>query len=191
MKKEEIIFFIIAMSLGILTYFLLGQSPMAHETLTLTSDSFTNGGNIPPKYTCDGENISPQLSWNNLDSKDVQSYALIVDDPDAQQVVGKTYVHWIVLLSPTITALPEGISKNITSIDAAAKELKNDFGNHYYGGPCPPHGTHTYHFTLFALSKPVESITINAPCTADTFRKTMSSEIVTEATLTGNYTRRQ
>jgi Raf kinase inhibitor-like YbhB/YbcL family protein len=184
MKKNEILLFIIAIIIGFLTYYILG-TPNMNKTLTLTSNAFTNGASIPAEYTCDGENSSPQLSWTGLSSDTVKSYALIVDDPDAPK---GTYVHWIALLPPTTTSLSKGISGNNKNIPSPAKELTNEFGNTYYGGPCPPNGTHTYRFTLFALDVPIESIQIKAPCTADAFETTMSTAITAKALLTGTYT---
>jgi len=194
MKKNEILLFIIAVTLSMLAYFILGNPDMNQSSLTLTSKSFTSGGIIPKKYTCDGENISPQLSWSGLKSENVKNYVLVVDDPDAKQVVGKTFVHWIVLLSPNTTMLPEGISGNktssLSSIDTAAKELTNDFSNNYYGGPCPPSGTHTYRFTLFALSQPLDALNgdfFTKAFTADAFRNYMTRNIIAETTITGTY----
>jgi Raf kinase inhibitor-like YbhB/YbcL family protein len=188
MKKNEILLFIIAIIIGFLTYFILGNTSM-NKTITLSSNAFTDGSSIPAEYTCGGENISPQLRWSGLSSDEVNSYALIVDDPDAKSVVGRTYVHWIALLPPTTTELPKGISGNGKNLASPAKELTNDFGNTYYGGPCPPHGIHTYRFTLFALNVPIESIHLKTPCTAEAFEHAMSNAIITKTVLTGTYTR--
>jgi Raf kinase inhibitor-like YbhB/YbcL family protein len=196
MKKNEIIIFIIALTLGIFTYFILGKAPMQQSSLTLTSSSFTNGGAIPRKYTCDGENISPQFAWNKFNAENLKSYVLIADDPDAQKVAGKTFVHWIALLPSGITSLDEGFSleggSSVREENNGVQELKNDFGHRYYGGPCPPSGTHTYRFTLFATTEPLDAMVTDFyrnPFTADAFRKHMGSKILAEATMTGTYTR--
>lgn len=164
--------------------------------LSLTSNSFKSSSELPPQYTCDGENISPHLQWNALTNTDLKSYILIVDDPDAQQVVGKTFVHWIVLMPATSTELSEGISFNggskLLIEHPSAKELKNDFGNRNYGGPCPPHGTHTYRFTLFATSESLDVMNtefFKKPFNAEEFRKYMGSKIIAESRITGTYVR--
>ncbi len=194
MKKDTILLLVIAIIMGMLTYFILGKS--MKQPLMLTSDSFTNGGAIPRKYTCDGENISPHFTWDKLTAENLKSYVLIIDDPDAQKVTGKTFVHWIVLMSPNITELAEGFSFNggsmVPSENSSTRELPNDFGHHYYGGPCPPHGTHTYRCTLFATTEPTTSMVndfFKNPFTADAFRKHMGSQILAETVMTGKYTR--
>jgi len=195
MNKDLLFTILIAIALliGVLTFFLIGK-PMT-TALTLTSNSLKTG-DIPRTYTCDGENISPHVSWNKLDNANLKSYVLIVDDPDAKQVVGHTFVHWIVLLPPTSTELVEGISYNgsskLLTEHANAKELNNHFGYTYYGGPCPPHGTHKYRFTLFATSEPLDAMNtefFTKPFNADDFRTHMGSKIIAESSITGTYTR--
>lgn len=183
---------------GLIYFVFLKGNFMAHNTgLTLTSSSFKNGAEIPAKYTCDGENISPQLSWSLKSDKKPGSYVLIVDDPDAKKVVGKTFVHWILLLPPEITELPEGISKNISNLGKSVKELSNNFGKTNYGGPCPPaeSGTHKYRFTLFALKEDVEYLSMHnlpqAPFTAEEFKEKLAKSILAEAQITGKYTRQK
>lgn len=185
----------IALLIGMFTFFLLGKT-MNKSTLTLTSNSFKNGGNIPRNYTCDGENLSPHLRWNALENADLKSYALIVDDPDAQSVVGKTFVHWIVVLPPTSTELTEGVSYNggskLLEEHPSAKELRNDFDHTNYGGPCPPHGMHTYRFTLFATSEPIDKMNtefFRKPFTVEKFQQYMGSKIIALSAITGKYTR--
>lgn len=164
--------------------------------LTLTSSSFKSGSSIPRNFTCDGENISPHLRWNALNNPELKSYVLIVDDPDAQQVVGRTFVHWIVLMPSTSTELSEGVSFNggskVLIEHPHAKELQNDFGNRNYGGPCPPHGAHTYRFTLFATSEPLDAMDtefFTKPFTAEAFQKYMGSKIIAQSRITATYAR--
>lgn len=113
----------------------------------LTSTAFEPGGSIPSRYTCDGADISPELSWSGAPS-DAAALVLLVDDPDASD-----FVHWSVLdMTGTASgALPRGIG---TSPDAP-KQGRNDFGRVGWGGPCPPSGTHHYRFTLYALAAPL------------------------------------
>jgi Raf kinase inhibitor-like YbhB/YbcL family protein len=115
---------------------------MAVAEFTLTSSAFANGGAIPSRYTCDGENLSPPLTWSGAPNGS-RSLALIVDDPDAP--VG-TFTHWLAWgIDPEAGGLAEG--------QPAPVEGRNDFGVIGYGGPCPPpgHGPHRYFFNLYAL----------------------------------------
>jgi len=117
-------------------------------SLTISSPSFTNRGAIPKKFTCDGGDLSPQLSWT--DSPDgTKSFALLVDDPDAP--VGN-WNHWAMWNSPAkLRSLPEGLSKNAHLPDGSEQGM-NDFHKPGYNGPCPPAGKpHRYFFKLFAL----------------------------------------
>ena len=109
--------------------------------MKLISQDLKNQEIIPNRFTCDGENINPELSWNDA-PENVKSFALIIDDPDAP---GKTWVHWILI---DIPANVREIKQNST----AGIGLKNDFGRFNYGGPCPPSGTHRYFFKLYALN---------------------------------------
>lgn len=103
---------------------------------------------IPEKYTCDGDNIIPELEIFDI-PEETKSLALVMDDPDAKSVIGRTFDHWIIWNIP-----PE--TKKISSDSfpfSGSVEGKNDFGKTGYGGPCPPkgHGQHKYIFKLYAL----------------------------------------
>ncbi len=112
---------------------------------TLSSSAFQNGQEIPAKYTCQGADISPDLSWKDAPAN-TKSFALIVDDPDAQKVAGKVWVHWVVYnIGSNIKSLPENIKSGDFSLGLT------DFGKKEWGGPCPPTGKHEYVFTLYAL----------------------------------------
>ena len=110
--------------------------------MKLKSKDFVDNGSIPSEFTCDGQDISPQLSWEGVPAE-TKSFALTVTDPDAP---GGMWIHWFV----------HGISKDLREIEQGslpegAEEVENDFGKKPYGGPCPPSGTHRYFFTLYAL----------------------------------------
>ncbi|HEV2601043.1 MAG TPA: YbhB/YbcL family Raf kinase inhibitor-like protein [Candidatus Babeliales bacterium] len=197
MKKKLIISGMLLVSLGIIGCIFSGFA-MPQLQLTLTTTSFNNGGKIPQQYSCDGENISPALSWEVSDAAAVKSYVLIVDDPDAQKAVGKTFVHWIALMPATVTELPQGISRSGAPANAVNRtiiELPNDDNEACYKGPCPPQGKgeHTYQFTLFAMNLSVEKLLQNnglkAPYTAQQFQKVMQKNIVAQAQITGRYRR--
>ena len=117
-------------------------------SLALSSKSFPNGGDIPKKFTCDGEDVSPDLSWNEAPAG-TKSFALLADDPDAP--VGN-WNHWVLWnVPPESRSLPEGVSKLARLPDGAQQGL-NDFRKVGYNGPCPPPGKpHRYYFKLFAL----------------------------------------
>ena len=116
--------------------------------ITIKSDNFEQGKAIPQKYTCDGEDISPQLSWSKP-PEGTKEIAMIVDDPDAPM---GAWVHWVVWgIPPDSTNLPEGVPKT-DSTAIGLKQGKNGFGKIGYGGPCPPHGSdHRYFFRLYAI----------------------------------------
>ena len=122
-------------------------------TLILSSAAFQQQDNIPPKYTCQGEDISPPLAWSEP-PKGTHSYTLIVDDPDAPNNV---FTHWLIYNIPaSITELSEGLPAN-AKLPNGLLQGKNDFGNTGYGGPCPPPGSpHRYRFTLYALDQALD-----------------------------------
>jgi Raf kinase inhibitor-like YbhB/YbcL family protein len=152
-----------------------GESTMA---FTLTSTAFTEGGAIPRKFSCDGENISPALNWDGAPD-DTASLALIVDDPDA-----RGFVHWVVfnMTASQSGGLPEAVS---SSTDAPPQGT-NSRGTVGWTGPCPPSGTHHYNFTLLALDLSIEQT--GAP-KADDIRNAAQGHTLAQAVLTGTYTR--
>lgn len=120
-------------------------------TLTLTSTAFSEAGNIPAKYTCSGEDVSPPLSWQGVPAQ-TKSLVLIVDDPDAPdpQAPKMTWVHWVLYNIPTNSSgLEEAAS--VKALPAGTCQGSNDWHKRQYGGPCPPIGRHRYVHKLFAL----------------------------------------
>ncbi len=110
--------------------------------MRLKSRDFEENGMIPSKFTCDGDDVSPQLSWEDVPNG-TKSFALSVEDPDAPM---QTFIHWLV----------HDIPKEVTAFEQAklprgSRQVTNDFGKEDYGGPCPPSGTHRYIFTVYAL----------------------------------------
>ena len=115
--------------------------------MELASSAFADGQSIPRRHSCEGENLSPPLSWTGVPDG-ASSLALILDDPDAP---GGTFTHWLAWrLEPAAGGLGEG--------EAAPVEGRNDFGATGYRGPCPPpgHGAHRYFFRLHALEDELE-----------------------------------
>ena len=122
-------------------------------SLTISSPSFSNGGDIAKKFTCDGADVSPQLSWTEP-PVGTKSFALLSDDPDAP--VGN-WNHWVLWnLPPEAGGLAEGLSK-APKLGDGSQQGMNDFRKTGYNGPCPPPGKpHRYYFKLFALDTKLE-----------------------------------
>src|SRR5688572_14786035 len=119
--------------------------------LRLTSDAFEPGGSMPARHTCEGENVSPPLTFGGVPAA-AQSLLLIVDDPDAPNGV---FTHWVLYnLSVDLRQLEEGFVPNLDA--AGPAQGRNDFGNDRYEGPCPPPDSneHHYYFRLYALDEP-------------------------------------
>ena len=117
--------------------------------MIITSSAFEHNGSIPRVYTCEGEDISPDLSWSNLPAG-TQSLALIVDDPDAPDPAAPrmVYVHWVLYNLPAVCT---GLPKAVTDLPPGTLEGLNDWQRTGYGGPCPPIGRHRYFHKLYAL----------------------------------------
>jgi Raf kinase inhibitor-like YbhB/YbcL family protein len=119
--------------------------------LRLTSPAFAEGGEIPTRYTCEGEDVSPPLAWSEPPGG-TRSLALIVDDPDAPdpKAPKMIWVHWVLYnLPPSAGQLPEAVAPS--ALSAGTREGLNDWKRTGYGGPCPPIGRHRYFHKLFAL----------------------------------------
>jgi Raf kinase inhibitor-like YbhB/YbcL family protein len=153
------------------------------RAMEIKSSVFKAQEKIPSKYTCDGADVSPPLSWADVPEK-TQSLALISDDPDAP--VG-TWVHWVIYDLPADTReLPEGVAKKET-LENGAKQGTNDFRRIGYGGPCPPHGpAHRYFFKLYALDT---KLGLPPRATKKDVEKAMKGHILGQAELIGLYKR--
>ena len=151
--------------------------------MQIQSSAFEEGATIPRKHTCEGEDISPQLSLSAPPSG-TKSLVLICDDPDAP--VG-TWVHWVLFgIPPDIGELPEAVPAD-DEVLGGAKHGRNDFGNLGYGGPCPPPGpAHRYFFKLYAVDmEPV----LNVGATKAEVLQAIEGHILAEAQLMGRYGR--
>ncbi len=161
----------------------LQSSDRGEKTMKLESSAFSHEGMIPTKYTCDGADISPALSWRDV-PEGTQSLALICDDPDAP---GMTFVHWIIYnLAPDTQQLPEDVPKQ-EQLDNGALQGQNNFGKVGYGGPCPPGGTHRYFFRLYALD---QMLNLEAGVNRDQLDQAMEGHILAQAELMGQYSRK-
>jgi Raf kinase inhibitor-like YbhB/YbcL family protein len=149
----------------------------------LTSPAFAGGGEIPVKYSCDGQSISPPLDWGD-GPLGTASFALILEDPDAPV---KNFTHWVIFnLPPNTPGLPESLPRDGT-LPSGALQGKNGAGTIGYIGPCPPKGSpHHYRFTLYALDK---SLDLAAGATKDQALQAMEGHILGQSQLVGIYQR--
>ncbi|HEX7253811.1 MAG TPA: YbhB/YbcL family Raf kinase inhibitor-like protein [Thermoanaerobaculia bacterium] len=148
----------------------------------LKSAAFENGAFIPRLHTCDGRDVSPALFWSGVPDKTV-SLVLLVEDPDAPR---KTWVHWVLYDLPvTMAELPEGVPASAV-LPGGGSQGVNDFGNLGYGGPCPPSGTHSYIFTLYAL---FQKLGLKSGSTRNDVFAAMQGRILGQARLIGRYGR--
>jgi len=151
-------------------------------SIELTSSAFAQGQSIPAKYSCNGEDISPALIWGEPPAG-TQSFALIMDDPDAP--VG-TWDHWILFNIPASTrGLPEAFPSDAVLPDGAMSG-KNGWDRMGYGGPCPPSGTHRYYFRLYALD---EMLAISAGASKGELEKAMTGHILAKGELMGTFSK--
>jgi hypothetical protein len=128
-----------------------GGATTMPDLFSITSSAFAEGARIPTRYTGDGEDLSPPLSWQGVPEGTV-SFALVMDDPDAPR---GTFTHWVLYNLPAERKdLSAGMptTKTLADLGDAAQGL-NDFGKIGYGGPAPPRGpAHHYRFTIYALN---------------------------------------
>lgn len=150
------------------------------NSFSLESTAFPSQGWIPTRYTCDGNDIAPTLSWKDA-PQDTRSYVLIVDDADAPN---GTWIHWLVF----------NIPKNITqiqeqkSLPTEALTGINSWGQRQYGGPCPPKDIHRYVFKLYALNT---RLTVNSSTHYADILNAMQGHIIAETHLVGLYGRKE
>jgi Raf kinase inhibitor-like YbhB/YbcL family protein len=145
-----------------------------YDLLQVTSPAFLQDECIPVEYTCDGADINPSLQIQGIPAS-AKHLAVIVDDPDAP---GGTWVHWLAWNLPVSEIIPEH-----TKLGA---EGRNDFGRHQYNGPCPPSGTHHYHFKVYALDD-----TLYLPLSSNKaeLERAMAGHILAFGELIGRYKR--
>ena len=151
--------------------------------MQLTTSAFSPGAAIPKRHTCDGADLSPALNWSEAPSG-TQTFALILDDPDAP---AGTWVHWVLYdLPASAHSLVEGVPK-IPEISGGGLQGRNDFRKIGYGGPCPPAGApHRYFFKLYALDS--KSGLKSGASKADV-EHAMKGHILAQAELMGHYQR--
>lgn len=157
-------------------------------TLMITSTAFEDGGAMAAKYTCEGPNISPPLTWSGVPDG-ARSLALIVDDPDAPDPAAPkmTYVHWVLYNLPVDSGgLPEGTTSG--DMPPGTLEGTNDWQRTGYGGPCPPIGRHRYFHKLYALDVHLEDL--KEP-TKNALLAAMEGHVIAQAQIVGTYRKGQ
>ncbi len=155
-------------------------------SMTITSPAFAHQGEMPARFTCDGKDTSPALTWSGV-PQDAQSLVLIVDDPDAPDPAKPkmTWVHWLLYnIPPTIAELDESISTD--ALPAGTLEGKNDWKRTGYGGPCPPIGRHRYFYKLYALDIVLPDL---GKPDKKQLEEAMQGHIIGKAELIGTYQR--
>jgi len=141
--------------------------------MQLQSNDFDHQGDIPSKFTCDGDDISPHLKWSDFPAG-TKSFALSCMDPDAPS---GNWVHWLIANIPAkVTEIAQG--------QTVGQEINNDFGQPAYGGPCPPSGQHRYFFTVYALD-----VEILEGVTKENFVEEVKKHTIDSAELVGLYQR--
>lgn len=159
----------------------------------MTSIKFTSpeikNYDIPSKFTCDGENINPSFKWQ-VDNDSIESFAIIIDDPDAIPVVGFVFTHFAIVNIPSyFRELEENINLDMLE-DLGALILKNDHGTFEWFGPCPPPGrAHTYHFALYALNTTI-SLHDTTKLTMEVFENQFKNNILGKSVFLASYQRK-
>jgi Raf kinase inhibitor-like YbhB/YbcL family protein len=152
----------------------------------VSSPAFDHEGEIPSLYTCDGRDISPPLHWREFPPQ-TQSFALIVEDPDAPDPANPrlTWVHWMLYnIPPSTDSLPEDVT--LSGLPAGTLEGLNDWRRTGYGGPCPPIGRHRYFHRLYALDCLLPDL---ARPRRPAFLAAIKGHILRQAELIGTYKR--
>jgi Raf kinase inhibitor-like YbhB/YbcL family protein len=162
------------------------ETPLEQGTvvaLQLESNAFAPGETIPQRYTCDGEDLSPSLSWSEPLSE-TQSLVILCDDPDAP---AGTWNHWVFFnVLPTIRSLPEGVPPDQV-VEGVGAQGSNSWQRVGYGGPCPPSGSvHRYVFKIYALDATLD---LNAGASVKDVKKAMAGHVLVEGQLAGQYGR--
>jgi Raf kinase inhibitor-like YbhB/YbcL family protein len=153
-------------------------------TLSMTSDAFADGGEIPTEYTCEGEDLAPALQWAGVPDG-TRSLVLIVDDPDAPdpEAPKMTWVHWVLYNIPAdATALRKGVTA--PALPPGTHEGLNDWQRPGYGGPCPPVGRHRYFHKLYALDTTLPEM---RRATKAEVEASMQGHVLAQAQLMGTY----
>lgn len=156
------------------------------STMSITSTGFESGGEIPEKFTCEGEDVSVPLAWSGVPAN-AKSLALIVDDPDAPdpKAPKMVWVHWVLYNIPVSAG---GLGQGVKELPAGTGEGLNDWNRTGYGGPCPPIGRHRYFHKLYALDTVLPDL--GSP-TKNELLAAMKGHIVAQVELMGTYEKKK
>ena len=159
----------------------ISLQPKEASMFQLKSNAFQAEGSIPSRFTCEGENISPELSWSGAPEA-TKTFALILHDPDAPHKGG--YTHWVLFNLPaTLNQIPENAPKN-SRFPGGGVQGKNDDGQSRYTGPCPPSGSHRYYFHLYAVDRQLD---LGENTTKAELEKALKGHILAQTELMGRY----
>lgn len=145
--------------------------------IKVTSPAFEQDSMIPMRFTCEGDDIAPEIKWKNLPEK-AKTLVLICDDPDAPH---GTWVHWVVY---NIPASDTSFSAKNSADGDSFVFGKNSWGKTSYGGPCPPSGTHRYFFKLYAIDTDLK---LKAGATKEELLRAMDGHVLAQGELMGKY----
>jgi Raf kinase inhibitor-like YbhB/YbcL family protein len=159
------------------------QPVSGQSVFSITISAFANGGNIPTRYTCSGNDVSPAIQIHNL-PPGTASLSLIVEDPDAPSGL---FIHWVLYnVLPGLNTLPEGVKTGL-QVSGIGTQGKTGFGSNGYGGPCPPPGkSHHYHFRTYALDLAPD---LPAGLVASQLKARMNGHILAETDWVGLFRR--
>jgi Raf kinase inhibitor-like YbhB/YbcL family protein len=152
--------------------------------MQLVSSAYQAGAAIPTQFTCEGDNISPELSWRDVPPQ-TESFVLTMRDPDAPKVGG--FTHWVVYNIPGGVGHIEQNVPNDATVPGLGLQGKNDGGKVGYMGPCPPSGTHRYFARLFALDS---ELNLSPGASHEEVRHAMEGHILDRAELMGTYAKK-
>src|SRR5215468_11068765 len=149
--------------------------------MRLSSTAYQHEGAIPKRFTCEGDNISPELYWQDA-PRETKAFVLVLHDPDARRANG--FTHWVLYDIPgDVTRISENFP-NSTSVTASGVQGKNDSGKLGYTGPCPPSGTHRYFATLYALR---EALGLEPGATAQEALSALDGKVIEQTELMATY----
>ena len=189
MKRVAIVVVLGVLAAALAVLYLRGRSPepvvpsadlppiLNNSNMLIASAAFERNSSIPKKYTCDGENVNPPLTFSGV-PENAKSLALIMDDPDAPR---GTWVHWTMW-----NIDPSTINITVDSVPAGAVEGTTSSGKSVYGGPCPPSGTHHYYFKLYALDTILD---LNKSSEKQELESAIEGHVLGQAELVGLYSR--
>jgi Raf kinase inhibitor-like YbhB/YbcL family protein len=154
------------------------------EVTALTSESLQPDQPIPARFTCDGEDVSPALTWDEPAER-TQSVVLLMEDLDSP---GRRFTHWVMYdLDVSVQGLPEGVEKTERPGNAPGIQIENDFGEIGYGGPCPPAGSpHRYEFSLIYLDGAIE---LETGATREDLNAAIADRVIGGASFIATYQR--